>query len=77
MTVAELIDKQKQKKNKYETLNGQSQQMLKHQQYKYNHDFLFSLTLATGCLMISLKLYSLLKNDINPVNNIINNSVNK
>jgi hypothetical protein len=60
-TSEELIDIQKQQFLKYTKLNGQSKQMLKDQQYTYNHGFLFSLTLATGSLIIGLNIYALNK----------------
>jgi len=60
---------------KYKNLNGQSKQLLIDQQYNYNHNFFFTLTLASGCLMIGLKLYTLLKNGDNSIGNTISNSI--
>ncbi len=61
---------------KYERLNGQSKQLLIDQQYNYNHNFFFSITLESGCLMIGLKLYTLFKNGDNTIGNSISNTIN-
>ena len=79
------IDKNKDNIFKYERLKGQSKQLLIDQQYNYNHNFFFTITLASGCLMIGLNLYALFKNGDTTIGtsigtsigNTINNSANK
>lgn len=76
MTTKTITDEKKERFFKYEQLNNQSKKLLTDQQYRYNHDFFLTLTLAGGCFMLGFKLYNLFKNTDGSITSSISNTIN-
>ena len=75
-TTINITDEKKDRFFKYEQLNNQSKKLLTDQQYRYNHDFFLTLTLAGGCFMVGFKLYKLFKMSDGSITSSISNTIN-